>query len=53
MARPNISIRNLRGQGDTIDSGGIEIGRRNNGAVVPGNRQPVGTRNSGGSVRAV
>ncbi len=52
---PNISIRNLRGQGDSITTGGIVISTRNlrgqGDSVDVGGREQVGSRNSGGSVR--
>lgn len=52
MALQNISIRNLRGQGDGVVDGGVDTGTRNNGgAVSQGERQQVGIRNSGGSQR--
>ncbi len=55
MALQNISIRNLRGQGDGVVDGGVATGTRNlrgqGDAVAVGGRQQVGVRNSGGTQR--
>lgn len=50
MALQNISIRNLRGQGDGVVDGGVDTGTRNSGGnVSKGGRQQVGFRNQGGT----
>ena len=55
MALQNISIRNLRGQGDGVVEGGVVTSTRNlrgqGDGVAVGGRQQVGVRNSGGNSR--